>query len=160
MTAARAFRGFRFPAGVVFWTVHWYLRFPVSYRDLEAMLADRGVEVDHTTVYRGVQRFAPELEARPPRQASFIKKMKLVHPVCRRTRAPVAGESLDQLIDRHRGRVSGEVKCTTDGLGLPPPRTTGRQAGRHRRRPATDARYPPFRRSPRAPLSHPTPRGR
>ena len=44
--------------------VTWYLQFPVSYRDLEAMLADRGVAVDHTTMYRWVQRFAPELEKR------------------------------------------------------------------------------------------------
>lgn len=61
---ARAFRGFRFPAEVILWAVRWYLRFPVSYRDLELMLADRGVEVDHTTMYRWVQRFAPELEKR------------------------------------------------------------------------------------------------
>ena len=61
---ARAFRGFRFPAEVILWAVRWYLRFPVSYRDLELMLADRGVSVDHTTMYRWVQRFAPELEKR------------------------------------------------------------------------------------------------
>jgi hypothetical protein len=48
MTAARAFRGFRFPAEVILWAVRWYLRFPLRYRDLERMLADRGVEVDHT----------------------------------------------------------------------------------------------------------------
>jgi hypothetical protein len=64
MTDARAFRGFRFPAEVILWAVRWYLQFPVSYRDLELMLADRGVEVDHTTMYRWVQRFAPELEKR------------------------------------------------------------------------------------------------
>lgn len=64
MTDARAFRGFRFPAEVILWAVRWYLQFPVSYRDLEAMLADRGVAVDHTTMYRWVQRFAPELEKR------------------------------------------------------------------------------------------------
>jgi hypothetical protein len=46
--AARAFRGFRFPAEVILWAVRWYLQFPISYRDLEAMLADRGVVVDHT----------------------------------------------------------------------------------------------------------------
>jgi transposase, IS6 family len=62
MTDARAFRGFRFPAEVILWAVRWYLQFPVSYRDLEHMLADRGVEVDHTTMYRWVQRFAPEPE--------------------------------------------------------------------------------------------------
>src|SRR3954449_1079707 len=61
MTTARAFRGFRFPAEVILWAVRWYLQFPISYRDLEAMLADRGVAVDHTTMYRWVQRFAPEL---------------------------------------------------------------------------------------------------
>src|SRR3712207_1035124 len=61
---ARAFRGFRFPAEVVLWAVRWYLRFPLSYRDLERLLADRGVPVDHVTLYRWVQRFAPELEKR------------------------------------------------------------------------------------------------
>ena len=61
---ARAFRGFRFPAEVILWAVRWRLRFPISHRDLEAMLADRGVSVDHTTMYRRVQRFAPELEKR------------------------------------------------------------------------------------------------
>jgi transposase-like protein len=50
MTTARAFRGFRFPAEVIHWTVRWYLPFPISYRDLERMLADRGVPVDHTTM--------------------------------------------------------------------------------------------------------------
>src|SRR3954452_2825560 len=67
MTDARAFRGFRFPAEVILWVVRWYLQFPVSYRDLERMLADRGVAVDHTTMYRWVQRFAPELEKRARR---------------------------------------------------------------------------------------------
>jgi transposase-like protein len=64
MTDARAFRGFRFPAEVILWAVRWYLQFPLSYRDLERMLTDRGVAVDHTTMYRWVQRFAPELEKR------------------------------------------------------------------------------------------------
>jgi transposase, IS6 family len=64
MTDARAFRGFRFPAEVILRAVRWYLQFPISYRDLERMLADRGVEVDHVSLYRWVQRFAPELEKR------------------------------------------------------------------------------------------------
>ena len=57
MTDARAFRGFRFPAEVILWAVRWYLQFPISFRDLERMLADRGVSVDHVTLYRWVQRF-------------------------------------------------------------------------------------------------------
>ena len=38
--------------------------FPVSYRDLELMLQDRGVSVDHTTIFRWIQAYAPELEKR------------------------------------------------------------------------------------------------
>ncbi len=64
MTGARACRGCRFPAAVILWAVRWYLQLPLGLRDLEAMLADRGVQVDHVTLYRWVQRFAPELERR------------------------------------------------------------------------------------------------
>jgi IS6 family transposase len=39
--------------------VRWYLRYGLSYRDIEELLAERGVEVDHVTVYRWVQRFTP-----------------------------------------------------------------------------------------------------
>jgi transposase-like protein len=41
--------------------VRWYLRFGLSYRDVEELLAERGIEVDHVTVYRWVQRFTPLL---------------------------------------------------------------------------------------------------
>src|SRR5688572_29175434 len=64
MATARAFRGFRFPTKVILWAVRWDLQFLLSYRDLERRLADRGVAVDHVTLYRWVQRFAPELEKR------------------------------------------------------------------------------------------------
>jgi transposase-like protein len=51
--------------------VRWYLRFGLSYRDIEELLAERGVEVDHVSVYRWVQRFTPLLAeaARPCRHA-------------------------------------------------------------------------------------------
>jgi hypothetical protein len=52
MTDARASRGFRFPAEVILWVVRWYLQFPLSYREFERMLADRGLAVDHTTMCR------------------------------------------------------------------------------------------------------------
>ena len=41
--------------------VRWYLRFALSYRDIEELLAERGIDVDHVTVYRWVQRFTPML---------------------------------------------------------------------------------------------------
>jgi len=55
-----AFAGYRFPPEVIALAVRWYLRFGLSYRDVEELLAERGIEVDHLTVYRWVQRFAPE----------------------------------------------------------------------------------------------------
>lgn len=54
-----AFAGFRFPREVIVLAVRWYLRYGLSYRDIEELLAERGVEVDHVTVYRWVQRFTP-----------------------------------------------------------------------------------------------------
>src|SRR6478609_8513307 len=66
-----AFAGFRFPREVISVAVRWYLRYGLSYRDVEELLAERGVDVDHVTVYRWVQRFTPPLidAARPCRHA-------------------------------------------------------------------------------------------
>src|SRR3954468_341818 len=58
------FKGRQFTAEVILWAVRWYLMFPISYRDLELMLLDRGVEVDHTTLFRWIQAYAAELEKR------------------------------------------------------------------------------------------------
>jgi transposase, IS6 family len=44
--------------------VRWYLRYSLSYRDLEEMMRERGLSLDHTTIYRWVQAYAPELEKR------------------------------------------------------------------------------------------------
>src|ERR687897_1621665 len=59
-----SFKGRQFTAEVILWAVRWYLMFPISYRDLELMLQDRGVEVDHTTLFRWIQAYALELEKR------------------------------------------------------------------------------------------------
>ena len=58
------FKGRHFGGEIVLWAVRWYCRYAVSYRDLEAMMTERGVAVDHCTIYRWVQRFAPEMEKR------------------------------------------------------------------------------------------------
>jgi transposase-like protein len=54
-----SFAGFRFPPDVILLAVRWYLRYGLSYRDVEELLAERGVDVDHVTIYRWVQRFTP-----------------------------------------------------------------------------------------------------
>ena len=68
-TGSATFAGFRFPPEVILLAARWYLRFGLSYRDLEELLAERGVEVDHVTLFRWVQRFTPALieAARPCR---------------------------------------------------------------------------------------------
>src|SRR6266545_1020405 len=69
--ARSAFAGFCFPPDVIVLAVRWYLRFGLSYRDIEELPAERGVEVDHVTVYRWVLRCTPLLTdaARPCRHA-------------------------------------------------------------------------------------------
>jgi transposase-like protein len=58
------FKGRQFTAEVILWAVRWYLMFPISYRDLELMLQDRGVDIAHTTIFRWIQAYALELEKR------------------------------------------------------------------------------------------------
>jgi hypothetical protein len=60
----QSFKGRHFTAEVILWAVRWYLMFPISYCDLELMLLDRGVEVDHTTIFRWIQAYTAELEKR------------------------------------------------------------------------------------------------
>ncbi len=67
MMAARqdgSFKGRHFTSEVILWALRWYLAFPISYRDLAAMLSERGVTVDHTTLFRWVQAYAAKLEQR------------------------------------------------------------------------------------------------
>jgi IS6 family transposase len=47
---------------IILLCVRWYLRYALSYRDLEEMMRERGLSVAHTTIYRWVQAYAPELE--------------------------------------------------------------------------------------------------
>jgi transposase-like protein len=66
-----AFAGYRFPPEIIGLAVRWYLRFGLSYRDVEELLAERGIDVDHVTIYRWVRRFTPLLieAARPCRHS-------------------------------------------------------------------------------------------
>jgi transposase-like protein len=58
------FKWRHFEGQIILLCVRWYLRYCLSYRDLEEIMAERGLKVDHTTIYRWVQRYAPELEKR------------------------------------------------------------------------------------------------
>lgn len=57
------FKGCQFPKDIILTCVRWYLRYKLSYRDLEEMMAERGVQVDHATINRWVLKFSPLLMA-------------------------------------------------------------------------------------------------
>lgn len=54
----------RFLPTIILQCMRWYLRYPISYRNLAEMMIERGVDINHTTIYRWVQRYAPDFEKR------------------------------------------------------------------------------------------------
>src|SRR5258706_9044577 len=63
-TRPALFKWRHFEPEIIVCAVRWYLRFSLSYRDVEELLTERGLPADHTTVWRWVQRYAPELNQR------------------------------------------------------------------------------------------------
>ena len=62
------FKWRHFEPEVIVCAVRWYLRFSLSYRDVEELIVERGLPADHTTIWRWVQRYAPELNKRCRRE--------------------------------------------------------------------------------------------
>src|SRR3954464_15569785 len=56
------FKGSQFEQAIILWGVRWYVAYPISYRQLEEMLRERGAVVDHSTLNRWVIKYAPEVE--------------------------------------------------------------------------------------------------
>ena len=56
------FKGSQFEREILLWGVRWYVAYPISYRQLEERMSERGVEVDHATLNRWVIKYAPECE--------------------------------------------------------------------------------------------------
>ena len=131
MTNARAFRGFRFPTEVILWAVRWSLQFPVSYRDLERRLADRGVAVDHVTLHRWTQRCVPELEKRTRRHLRPGRGPW--HGNATSVRVGGAWRYLDRAVDG-TGGSPGRTRGSSSGSA--PRATSGRPAGSSARRSA------------------------
>ena len=109
-----AFAGFRFPREVISGAARWYLRYGLSYRDVEELLAERGVTVDHVTIYRWVQRFTPQfIEA-----ARFCRHVPGDRWFADETYVKVAGRwtCLCRAIDQH-GQVIDVLASARRDLG-------------------------------------------
>ncbi|MDT6942023.1 IS6 family transposase [Brucella pseudogrignonensis] len=61
------FQGDAFPKSVIMYAVFFYVRYPVSYRDLQEIMTEPGVEIDHATLNRWVVKFSPQVAARAQR---------------------------------------------------------------------------------------------
>ena len=64
MTEQNPFKWRHFQSDIILLCIRWYLRYSLSYRNLEEIMLERGLHIDHTTIYRWVQHYAPELEKR------------------------------------------------------------------------------------------------
>ena len=104
---------------MVLLAVRWYLRYGLSYRDVEELLAARGIEVDHVTIYRWVQRFTPLVieAARPCRQSGggrwFVDETDVrVAGVWRYVYRAVDqhGQVINVYVSKRRGRFVARVR--------------------------------------------------
>ena len=64
----------QFEAEIIVCAVRWYLRYSLSYREVQELLAERGINVDHSTIWRWVQRYAPELAFRQQAHLKLTKR--------------------------------------------------------------------------------------
>jgi putative transposase len=68
------FKGSHFEKEIIIWGVRWYVAYPISYRQLEEMMQERGVAVDHSTLNRWVIKYAPEVEKQFRRRQQPVGK--------------------------------------------------------------------------------------
>ncbi len=64
MSKLKDFKWKHYEPEIILWGVRWYCRYAISYRDLKEMMEERGLEISHTTPYRWVQQYAPEIDKR------------------------------------------------------------------------------------------------
>jgi transposase-like protein len=107
-----AFAGFRFPADVIVLAVRWYLRYGLSYRDVEELLTERGVEVDHVTIHRWVLRFTPLWPTPPgPADTRSAAAGRWMRPM---SRWPGAWRYVYRAIDQFRQVIDVFVSARRD----------------------------------------------
>jgi IS6 family transposase len=117
MTSTSLFKWRHFQPEIIMCGVRWYLRYSLSFRDVEELMLERGLPVDHTTIFRWVQRYAPEFDkrCRPALNVTtdsyrvdetYIKIKKQWHYLYRAVDA--AGATLDFMLSPSRDAEAAE----------------------------------------------------
>ena len=142
------FKGSHFEREVILWGVRWYVAYPISYRQLEDMMGERGVEVDHSTLNRWILRYVPLLEkAFVPRKRQVGGSWRLDETYVR-TKATwkylyravdKAGATVDFLLTAKRDRKAALrfLRKATGHHGVPEKITIDKAVPRRRRSNAT-----------------------
>ena len=125
------FRGRHFQDVIIILCVRWYLRYSLSYRDLEEMMAERGLTVDHVTIWRWVQRYAPILNQRLGRERRHPNRSWRVDETYVRVAGnwvylyravDSAGDTIDFLLSPNRDLVAAKhfLQLALHRTGQPP----------------------------------------
>ena len=145
------FKWRHFEGEIILWAVRWYCRYGISYRDLEQMMGERGVLVDHSTIYRWVQRFAPEMEKRlrwqwrRPQSTSWRVDETYVKVRGRWTYLYRALDKEGNTIDFYLSADTERQSCQAFPRQSAERIESMGEAGDHQHRQGTDLRYRHFR---------------
>ena len=142
LTASSPFKWRYFASEIILMAMRWYLRYSLSLCDVEELLAERGLAVDHTTIWRWVQRYAPELERRLHSHRQPTNDSWRVDETCVRVKGrwvylyravDSSGATLDFLLSDKRGATAAKrfLEQVLRGENHPTPRVinTDRHAG-------------------------------
>src|SRR5260370_27482838 len=125
------FRGRHFQDVVILLCVRWYLRYSLSYWDLQEMMAERGLSIDHVTIWRWVQRYAPVLNQRIRRELRRPKRSWRVDETYVKVAGDWAylyravdstGETIEFMLSPKRDLIAGKLflRLALSGGGPPP----------------------------------------
>ena len=112
------FKGSQFEREIILWGVRWYVAYPISYRQLEEMMGERGVAVDHSTLNRWVTKYAPEVEKQFRRRQRPVGRSWRLDETYVKIKGKWAylyravdkeGQTIDFLLTPHRDRDAAEA---------------------------------------------------
>ena len=115
--ATNPFKGRQYPGEVILTAVRWYLRYPLAYEQVAELLAERGLAVDASCVWRWVQAYAPELHKRCRPHLKVVNKSCRVDETCSKVKGQEkylyravdsTGQTIDFLLTAQRDKAAAK----------------------------------------------------